>query len=77
MPKSQPIEFVLRGEHIALDALLKALGWAPSGGRAKELIVTGQVLVDAQIETRRARKIRSGQVVGCAGAQVQIRGLSV
>ena len=29
------VEFALRGDHITLDALLKATGLAPSGGSAK------------------------------------------
>ncbi len=77
MVESQQIELVLRGEHIALDALLKAVGWADSGGRAKEMIVAGGVRVDAKIETRRACKIRAGQVVDCAGASVLIKGLLI
>ncbi len=67
------IEFVLRGEHIALDALLKACGLADSGGRAKVLIGEGAVQVDGQPELRRARKIRAGQVVEWGGARVQVR----
>ena len=32
------IEFLLRGDHIALDALLKATGVSASGGAAKQVI---------------------------------------
>ena len=38
--------FLLRGEHITLDALLKATGLVGSGGHAKLLITSGDVLVD-------------------------------
>ena len=34
----EPIAFDLRGDHITLDALLKAAGLASSGGEAKLLI---------------------------------------
>ena len=39
------IDFTLRGEHITLDALLKATGLADSGGRAKALVAAGKVQV--------------------------------
>jgi ribosome-associated protein len=57
------IDFELRGEHIALDALLKATGAAPSGGAAKALVAAGRVQVDGHIELRKTCKIRAGQVV--------------
>jgi ribosome-associated protein len=53
----------LRGEHIALDALLKASGLASSGGEAKTLVQSGAVRVDGQVELRRGCKLRAGQVV--------------
>ena len=67
-----PIEFALRGEHIALDALLKATGLAPSGGIAKRLIGDGLVQVDGVEELRKTCKIRAGQVVSLGGAQVRM-----
>lgn len=64
--------FELRGEFITLDALLKAVGWADSGGQAKHWITEGQVSVDGQIERRRSCKIRAGQQVSCAGQTVTV-----
>ena len=69
----QRLDFFLRGEHIALDALLKASGVAESGGRAKVLIGEGAVLVDGQPETRRACKIRAGQVVNFGGVRIAVQ----
>lgn len=68
-----PIELVLRGEFIALDAALKSTGLAPSGGAAKVLIQSGGVRVDGQVETRRTCKLRAGQTVALADG----RGLRV
>jgi ribosome-associated protein len=62
----------LRGEHIALDALLKAAGLAGSGGEAKHLITAGAVRVDGRTETRRSAKIRAGQVVETGGHRVNL-----
>jgi ribosome-associated protein len=68
------VEFALRGDHITLDALLKATGLAPSGGSAKGLIAAGEVLVDGQPETRRGRKLRAGQVVSVGAYRIQVVG---
>ena len=68
------VEFALRGDHITLDALLKATGLAPSGGSAKGLIAAGDVLVDGQPETRRGRKLRAGQVVSVGAHRIQVVG---
>lgn len=68
----QKLDFTLRGEFITLDALLKATGLADSGGAAKALIQSGQVLVDGHEELRRGAKLRAGQVVAASGAQVRL-----
>ena len=67
-----PQSLTLRGEHITLDALLKATGLAGSGGAAKVLIASGQVLVNGQIETRRGRKLRAGDEVAVGPSRVRI-----
>jgi ribosome-associated protein len=67
-----PIEFALRGEHITLDALLKATGLAESGGRAKAMVAAGLVQVDGQRELRKTCKLRAGQVVALAGTRIRI-----
>ena len=66
------IEFAVRGDHITLDALLKATGLAPSGGGAKALVATGKVQVDGQMEMQRGRKLRAGQVAAVAGTRVRL-----
>jgi ribosome-associated protein len=68
------VEFVLRGDHITLDALLKATGLAASGGAAKILIADGAVLVDGAVETRRGRKLRAGAAVRVGDQTVVLRG---
>ncbi len=67
------IEFTLKQEHIALCDLLKATGLAESGGQAKELVASGSVLVDGQVESRKAAKIRAGQVVHFEDSVVRVR----
>ena len=68
----QQIDFDLRGEHITLDALLKATGLAPSGGAAKAMVADGRVQVDGQDELRKTCKIRAGQVVSLANTRIKV-----
>jgi ribosome-associated protein len=67
-----PTDFVLRGDSITLDALLKAAGLAESGGRAKAMVAAGLVRVDGQVELRKACRLRAGQVVSLDGAQLRL-----
>ena len=66
------IDFELRGEYIALDALLKATGMSDSGGAAKALVASGRVQVDGRDELRKTCKIRAGQVVAVTGTRVRV-----
>ncbi len=68
------IDFMLRGQHIALDALLKATGLADSGGAAKQLVAAGAVRVDGQTELRRGAKMRAGQAVCVHEVVVHVQG---
>ena len=65
-------DFELRGEHISLDALLKATGLAGSGGAAKTIITNGAVRVNGETEVRRGRKLRAGDAVLLGEAHVRI-----
>jgi len=66
------IEFELRGDHIPLDALLKATGLAPSGGVAKGMVAQGLVQVDGHEELRKTCKLRAGQVVAVGSTRVRL-----
>jgi ribosome-associated protein len=72
MSNRNPTELALRGEYITLDALLKATGLAGSGGEAKMLIADGKLRVNGEVDTRRGRKLRVGDVVALAGTQVRV-----
>lgn len=50
-------------DFIELHKLLKYLGIAESGATAKALVASGEVLVNGEVELRKACKIRAGQVV--------------
>jgi ribosome-associated protein len=67
-----PHGFRLEKEFIELHALLKLLALAPSGGAAKAMIAAGAVSVDGHSETRKACKIRAGQVVRVGDDEVRV-----
>lgn len=71
------IDFVLRGEFVTLDAVLKATGLADSGGSAKAMVASGRVQVDGREELRKTAKLRAGQVVAVHGARVRLRAAPV
>lgn len=67
------MEFTLRGDYIELCNLLKLVGITDSGGRGKAMVAEGLVQVDGQPETRKAAKIRAGQVVECMGQTIMVQ----
>ena len=67
------VDFDLRGEYIALAALLKASGIAASGGAAKALLAEGNVRVNGEPESRRGRKLRDGDEVTVDEQRVRVR----
>ena len=70
----ETVEFQLKGEHVRLCDLLKLAGIADSGGQGKQLVAAGEVSVDGQNESRKAAKIRAGQVVECRGIKIVVAG---
>lgn len=64
--------FRLEGEYIELHNLLKLLALASSGGAAKMMVAAGEVTVDGEVETRKTRKLRAGQVVRLGGEEIRI-----
>jgi ribosome-associated protein len=64
--------FRLEGEYVELNVLLKLLALAPSGGAAKAMVAAGEVTVDGEVETRKTRKLRAGQVVTVGVEEVRV-----
>jgi ribosome-associated protein len=57
---------------IRLDQFLKAHALVDTGGQAKLLIQEGQVQVNGEIETRRRRQLRAGDVVQVASDELLV-----
>lgn len=57
---------------IRLGQFLKWAGLAASGGEAKVLIAEGAVAVNGEVDTRRRRQLKNGDVVEVGGARVVV-----
>lgn len=60
-------------EPVALYKILKFEGMTSTGGEAKLLIGDGQVTVNGETETRRGRKMMSGDVIGFHGHEFHLQ----
>ena len=65
-------EVKITKEPVELYKILKFEGIVTSGGEAKALISNGQVLVNGVVETRKRKKIMSGDSVEVMGEKLQI-----
>lgn len=61
------LSFALRTEYIDLLQLLKATGLCATGGEAKWAVEEERVLVNGELEMRKRRKLRPGDVVEVDG----------
>lgn len=62
----------LREEFIKLGQALKAANLVEDGVEAKDVILEGLVKVNGEVDTRRGRKLRGGDVVSFNGEEIQI-----
>lgn len=62
----------LREEYIKLGQALKAANLVSSGVDAKFVIQDGLVKVNGEVDTRRGRKIVSGDIVEYQGEKIQV-----
>jgi ribosome-associated protein len=67
-----PRDVPIREDTIRLGQLLKLAGLADSGAEARELVRDGAVRVNGEVETRRGRQLRRGDVVDLAGDTVRV-----
>lgn len=70
----EDVRFELIGDHVELCQLLKLAGIVDSGGQGKQRVAAGEVVVDGRPESRKAAKIRAGQVVECHGVRITVTG---
>lgn len=66
-------EVEITKEPVELYKILKFEGMVPSGAEAKLVIADGQVLVNGETETRKRKKIVSGDCIEFANEKIIIR----
>lgn len=62
----------IRDESIRLGQFLKLASLIDSGADAKAVISDGLVEVNGEVETRRGRQLRTGDVVSCGGSLARV-----
>ncbi len=62
-----PLEVPIRDASIRLGQLLKLSGLVDDGATARELVERGLVSVNGEVDTRRGRQVRVGDVVALDG----------
>ncbi|MDZ8202585.1 RNA-binding S4 domain-containing protein [Microbacterium sp. SSW1-59] len=74
MTRSAPIEDVpIGGDMIRLGQFVKYAGLLDSGGDVKEAIIDGYVSVNGEVDRRRGRQLRVGDIVGFDGRRVRVQ----
>ena len=71
---SAPLEVPIRDESIRLGQLLKLAGVVDDGAMAREVIERGLVAVNGEVETRRGRQVRPGDVVTLGADTIEVSG---
>jgi ribosome-associated protein len=66
-------EVEITKEPVELYKLLKFEGMVGSGGEAKFIIAEGNVLVNGEIETRKRKKIVSGDIIELGEEKIQVQ----
>lgn len=71
----KPVDVSVAALPVRLGQLLQLADLVESGAEAKDLVAEGLVRVDGEVEVRRGRQLRGGEVVAVEGAgAVRVRG---
>lgn len=66
------MEYKLFDEYITLQALLKEVGIIQSGGAIKSFLADNQVFFNGELENRRGKKLRIGDVISLPDQKLEI-----
>ncbi len=73
LSKNKMMEFEVQGDFITLSQLLKVLNVAESGAHAFQMIDDGVVKLNNEVEMRRRKKLRRGDVVELFGERILLK----
>jgi ribosome-associated protein len=66
-------EVEITREAVELYKILKFEAMVSSGGEAKAVIAEGQVLVNGEVETRKRKKIVSGDIIEFGSEKIRVK----
>jgi len=69
---SAPLDVPIKDESIRLGQFLKLANLVESGADAKPAVQEGLVQVNGEVETRRGRQLRQGDVVELGGVAARV-----
>ncbi|MFL6133100.1 MAG: RNA-binding S4 domain-containing protein [Nocardioidaceae bacterium] len=69
---TEPRDVAIREDTIRLGQFLKLADLIENGADAKPLMISGAVAVNGEVETRRGRQLRKGDVVSLADHSVRV-----
>jgi ribosome-associated protein len=65
-------EIEIKTETINLDQFLKWAQITDTGGEAKSIIQAGKIKVNQELETRRSRTLKAGDIIEYAGNKYKV-----
>ena len=68
----EPLDVPIRDESIRLAQFLKLANLIDTGSEARPLLAAGEVQVNGEVETRRGRQLRAGDVVELGGQAARV-----
>ena len=65
-------EITIYSEYITLGQFLKLADIIQTGGEAKSFLAENTVVIDGEVDNRRGRKLRGGEIVEVLGQRYEI-----
>ena len=69
----KPTEITIYTDYITLGQFLKLADIIESGGEAKIFLSQNEIKIDGEIDNRRGRKLRGGEVIEVLGQKYEIK----
>ena len=68
----KPTEISIYSEYITLGQFLKLANIIQTGGEAKSFLAEHEIKIDGEIDNRRGRKLRGGEIIEVLGQTFEI-----
>ena len=69
----KPTEISIYSDYITLGQFLKLADIIQTGGEAKNFLTEHEVIIDGEVDCRRGRKLRGGEIVEVLGQKYEIK----